>query len=97
MEVVLADGSVHWVSGDAPERVGLDLCGVLVGSEGTLCAITQIKVRLLRSPPSVATLLAAFPTIEAASQAVSAAIGAGIVPPALAIMDHVCVGAVHAH
>src|SRR6202521_3044627 len=33
MEVVLADGSVHWVSGDSPERVGLDLCGVLVGSE----------------------------------------------------------------
>ena len=51
MEVVLADGSVHWVSGDAPDRVGLDLCGVLVGSEGTLCAITKIKVRLLRTPP----------------------------------------------
>src|SRR5712664_1454523 len=97
MEVVLADGSVHWVSGDAPERVGLDLCGVLVGSEGTLCAITKIKVRLLRTPPSVATLLAAFPTIEAASQAVSAVIGAGIVPAALEMMDQVCVGAVEAH
>src|SRR5207248_11089887 len=72
MEVVLADGSVRWVSGDAPDRVGLDLCGLLVGSEGTLCAITTIKVRLLRGPPSVATLLAAFPSIEAASQAVSA-------------------------
>jgi glycolate oxidase len=69
MEVVLADGSMHWVSGDAPDRVGLDLCGVLVGSEGTLCAITKVKVRLLRVPPTVATLLAAFPTIEAASQA----------------------------
>src|SRR6267378_1376865 len=34
MEVVLADGSVHWVSGDAPDRIGVDLCGVLVGSEG---------------------------------------------------------------
>src|SRR5205823_13005601 len=43
MEVVLADGSVHWVSGDSPDRIGLDLCGVLVGSEGTLCAITKIK------------------------------------------------------
>ncbi len=49
MEVVLADGSVQWVAGDAPDRVGLDLCGVLVGSEGTLCAITKIKVRLLRT------------------------------------------------
>src|SRR5467141_2169698 len=97
MEVVLADGSVHWVSGDAPDRVGLDLCGVLVGSEGTLCAITKIKVRLLRMPPSVATLLAAFPTIEAASQAVSAVIGSGIVPSALEMMDKVTVGAVEAH
>ena len=97
MEVVLADGSVHWVSGDAPDRIGLDLCGVLVGSEGTLCAITKIKVRLLRTPPSVATLLAAFPTIDAASQAVSAVIGHGIVPAALEMMDSVTVGAVEAH
>jgi glycolate oxidase len=97
MEVVLADGSIHWVSGDAPDRIGLDLCGVLVGSEGTLCAITKIKVRLLRTPPSVATLLAAFATIETASQAVSAVIGRGIVPAALEMMDHVTVGAVEAH
>jgi len=97
MEVVLADGSVHWVSGDAPDRVGLDLCGVLVGSEGTMCAITKIKVRLLRTPPSVATLLAAFPTVEAASHAVSAVISAGIVPAALEMMDRVTVGAVEAH
>ena len=97
MEVVLADGSVHWVSGDAPDRVGLDLCGVLVGSEGTLCAITKVKVRLLRMPPSVATMMAAFPTIETASQAVSAVIGHGIVPAALEMMDRVTVGAVEAH
>jgi glycolate oxidase len=97
MEVVMADGSVHWVSGDAPDRVGLDLCGVLVGSEGTLCAITKIRVRLLPIPPSVATLLAAFPTIEAASHAVSAVIAGGIVPSALEMMDHVTVGAVEAH
>ncbi len=97
MEVVLADGSVHWVSGDVPDRMGLDLCGMLVGSEGTLCAITKIKVRLLRIPPSVATMLAAFPSIETASQAVSAVIGHGIVPTALEMMDSVTVGAVEAH
>ncbi len=97
MEVVLADGGVHWVSGDAPGRVGLDLCGVLVGSEGTLCAITKVKVRLLRTPPAIATLLAAFPTIEAASHAVSAVIARGIVPSALEMMDQVTVGAVEAH
>jgi glycolate oxidase len=97
MEVVFADGSVQWVSGDTPDRVGLDLCGILVGSEGTLCAITKVKVRLLRVPPSIATLLAAFPSIETASQAVSAVIGHGIVPAALEMMDNVTVGAVEAH
>ena len=97
MEVVLADGSIRWVSGDSPDRIGIDLCGVLVGSEGTLCAITKVKVRLLRTPPSIATLLAAFPTIETASQAVSAVIARGIVPAALEMMDSVTVGAVEAH
>jgi len=97
MEIVLADGSVHWVSGDAPDRVGLDLCGVLVGSEGTLCTITKVKVRLMRLPPTVATLLAAFPNVESASHAVSAVIARGIVPAALEMMDQVTVGAVEAH
>jgi glycolate oxidase len=97
MEVVLVDGSVRWVTGDAPDRVGLDLCGVLVGSEGTLCAITKIKVRLLQIPSSIITMLAAFPTIETASQAVSAVIGHGIVPSAMEMMDRVTVGAVEAH
>ncbi len=97
MEVVLPSGAVLWVSGDAPDRVGLDLCGLLVGSEGTLCTITKIKVRLLRTPPAVATMLAAFPTIESASVAVSAIIAGGIVPAALEMMDRVTVGAVEAH
>src|SRR5256712_2350891 len=97
MEVVFADGSVHWVSGDTPDRIGLDLCGILVGSEGTLCTITKVKVRLLRQPPTVATMLAAFPTVEGASHAVSAVIARGIVAAALEMMDQGTVGAVEAH
>src|SRR5256886_17371732 len=97
MEVVLADGSVHWVSGDSPDRIGLDLCGVFVGSEGTLCAITKIKVKLLRIPPSIATMLAAFPSIEDASQAVSAGIRDGILPAPPGEMGHGTGGAGRAH
>src|SRR6266699_521849 len=41
MEVVLADGSFAWLGGEAPDRVGLDLLGVMVGSEGTLGTITR--------------------------------------------------------
>ncbi len=97
MEVVFADGSAAWVGSDAPDRVGLDLLGVLVGSEGTLCTITKIKVKLLPLPDSVVTLMAAFPTIETASLAVSDVIGHQIVPSALEMMDQVTIGAVEAH
>jgi glycolate oxidase len=97
MEIVLADGSVHWVGGDDPDRPGLDLLGVLVGSEGTMCAITRLQVKLLALPEAVHTLLAAFPTIESASHAVSDVIGHGIIPAALEMMDDVTVGAVEAH
>jgi len=97
MEVVLADGSVHWVGGEDPDRPGLDLLGVLVGSEGTMCVITRIQVRLLALPEAVNTLMAAFPTIESASHAVSDVIAHGIVPAALEMMDDVTVGAVEAH
>src|SRR5467141_2078044 len=83
LEVVFADGDVAWLGGDAPDRVGLDLLGVMVGSEGTLGTITRVKVRLLPVPESVVTLMAAFPTVETASHAVSAIIGHGIVPAAL--------------
>jgi glycolate oxidase len=97
LEVVFADGSTAWLGGDAPDRAGLDLLGVMVGSEGTLGVITRIKVRLLPLPESVVTLMAAFPTVETASHAVSAVIGRGIVPAALEMMDQVTVGAVEAH
>ena len=97
LEVVFADGSVAWLGGDAPDRVGLDLMGVMVGSEGTLGTITRIKVRLLPLPESIVTLMAAFPTVETASHAVSSVIGHGIVPAALEMMDKVTIGAVEAH
>jgi glycolate oxidase len=97
LQVVLADGSLVGLGGDSPDTPGLDLLGLMVGSEGTLGVITQIKVRLLPLPESVSTLMAAFPTIDTASQAVSDVIGHGILPAALEMMDQVTIGAVEAH
>ncbi len=97
LEAVFADGTVAWVGGDAPDRPGLDLLGLMVGSEGTLCTITKVKVRLLPVPESIVTMMAAFPDIETASQAVSEVIGHQIVPAALEMMDQVTIGAVEAH
>src|SRR5262249_1164329 len=63
----------------------------------TLGTITRIKVKLLRLPEAVVTLMAAFPTVDTASHAVSDVIGHGIVPAALEMMDRVTIGAVEAH
>ncbi|MEQ4207217.1 FAD-linked oxidase C-terminal domain-containing protein [Actinopolymorpha sp. B9G3] len=91
MEVVLPDGAVVTLGGPSPEVAGPDLRGVVVGSEGTLGIVTSIVVRLLRKPESVQTLLADFPSIEQAGDTVTDIIGAGIVPAAMEIMDHLAI------
>ena len=96
MEVVLASGDVTWVGGRSVDPPGYDLCGVMVGSEGTLGVVTAIVVRLLRKAEAARTLLAAFETIDDASQTVSEIIAAGIVPTAMEMMDGVVMAAVEA-
>jgi len=94
IEYVDDDGEVRSTSLD---DIGYDLTGALVGSEGTLGVITAVDVRLMRLPEAVRVCVAAFPDVESASEAVSAIIGAGIVPTALEIMDKLIVSAVEAH
>ncbi len=78
----------------AVEDLGYDLTALLVGSEGTLGIVTSAWVRLLRMPSTTGVWLAAFQSIESASEAVSAIVGAGIVPTALEMMDATIVRAV---
>ena len=87
LEVVLPDGEVIRTGGPGLDAPGYDLTGVLVGSEGTLGIVTKITVRLTRVPEGVRTALASFPSIDAASAAVSDVIAHGIVPAALEMMD----------
>ena len=80
VEAVLPDGETIRIGGPALDPPGLDLLGVLVGSEGTLAVVTEVTLNLLRKPAAVRTLLAAFDSTEAAGGAVSGIIGAGIIP-----------------
>ncbi len=93
LEVVDDRGEVFTTSID---ETGYDLTAALVGSEGTLGIVTSACVRLLQLPESVRVWVAAFGEIDAASEAVSAIIAAGIVPTALEMMDAVIVQAVEA-
>jgi len=96
LEVVLPSGEVIWTGGPAPEWPGIDLTGPLVGSEGTLGIVTKVMVRLTRNPEAVSVLLAPFPTIDTASNAVSAIVAAGVLPAALEMMDQLSIQAVEA-
>lgn len=87
VEGVLADGRVIRVGGPAEDSPGLDLTGALVGSEGTLAIVTKVWVRLTRNPQGYRTMLGIFESCDDATAAISAIIGAGIVPAALEMMD----------
>src|SRR5262249_15069102 len=93
---VLADGSVVEVGGPALDTPGYDLPGVIVGSEGTLGIVTEVTVRLVRRPQAVQTALAAFDHTDAAGEAVSGIIAAGIVPAAIELMDRLAIDAAEA-
>ncbi|MEU7812747.1 FAD-linked oxidase C-terminal domain-containing protein [Pseudonocardia sp. NPDC049154] len=93
MEVVLPDGELVTLGGNSPEQQGPDLRGVFLGSEGTLGITTKITVRLLRTPETVRTLLADFPSVAEAGEVVSDIVAAGIVPAAVEMMDTLAIEA----
>ncbi len=94
LEVVVDDGRIVWLGGHVPDGPGYDLCGVFVGSEGTLGIVTRAVVRLMRTRETVRTLLAIFDRMDAATQAVVEITAAGIVPAALEMMDRLTIQAV---
>ncbi len=93
VEVVLADGTLLWLGGHGRESAGYDLRGAFIGSEGTFGIVTKVAVRLLPIPEKIHTVLAAFTSLDAASQTVSDIIAAGIVPAALEMMDRITIDA----
>ena len=87
LEVVLPDGELIRIGGKSVDTPGLDLLGIIVGSEGTLGIVTKVTVRLLRRPESKKMLIAAFDSTDLAGAAVSGIIAAGIIPAAAEMMD----------
>ncbi|MGQ0562060.1 MAG: FAD-binding oxidoreductase [Gemmatimonadota bacterium] len=96
LTVVLPDGTIVRLGPDGGERVGYDLVGVFVGSEGTFGIATEITVRLTPLPEAVETLVALFDRIADASRVVSEIIAQGMLPAALEMVDREAILAVEA-
>jgi glycolate oxidase len=88
MEVVLPDGRVMQVGGKvAKNSSGYSLQHLLIGSEGTLCVITQLVLRLIAAPNRVISLLVPFNTLEQCIETVPKIIHSKVVPSAVEFMQ----------
>jgi glycolate oxidase len=94
--MVTADGEIVRLGGRTLEAAGLDLLGLVVGSEGLLGVVTEVTVRILPRPESVRALLVGFPTVESAGRCVADIIAAGIIPAGMEMMDRPAVAAAEA-
>ncbi len=97
LEIVMPDGKIALIGTKTQKGVvGYDLTRLVVGSEGTLAAITKIFLRLLPMPRAVITLLAVFDSVDASARAVSKIIASSIIPRTLEFMDRESIKAVEA-
>jgi len=95
-EIVLMDGEVLRLGGRQLDPAGLDLMGVVVGSEGLLGVVTEVTVRILPRPQTARALLIGFPSVESAGQCVADVIAAGVIPAGMEMMDRPAIHAAEA-
>jgi glycolate oxidase len=96
LEIVTAEGEILEVGGWTADTPGYDLTGLIIGSEGTLCIVTNIIVRMVHLAEAVKTMVAVFDSMDDASNTVSEIISTGVIPAAIEMMDQMILQAVEA-
>ncbi|WP_412553130.1 FAD-linked oxidase C-terminal domain-containing protein [Shimia sp. MIT1388] len=94
--MVTMEGEVVEIGGAYLDAGGLDLLGVICGSEGQLGVVTEATLRILHKPEGARPVLMGFDSNEVAGQCVSDIIKAGILPVAIEFMDRPCIRATEA-
>lgn len=94
--MVMMDGEIVEVGGAHLDSGGLDLLGLICGSEGQLGVVTEATLRILRKPEGARPVLMGFDNNEVAGQCVSDIIKSGILPVAIEFMDRPCIRATEA-
>jgi glycolate oxidase len=96
VELVMADGEIVRLGGRQLDSGGLDLLGVVTGSEGLLGIVTEVIVRILPRPTTQQAFLLGFDSVTGAARCVSAVISAGIIPAGMEMMDRASTAAAEA-
>ncbi|MFC4669035.1 FAD-linked oxidase C-terminal domain-containing protein [Seohaeicola nanhaiensis] len=94
--LVLMDGTVVEIGGAHLDAPGLDLLGVICGSEGQLGVVTEATLRILPKPEGARPVLIGYDSNEVAGACVSDIIKAGVLPVAIEFMDRPCIEACEA-
>jgi len=96
VKMVMMDGEVVEIGGGYMDAGGLDLLGVICGSEGQLGVVTEATLRILPKPEGARPVLMGFDDNEVAGACVSDIIKAGVLPVAIEFMDRPCIEATEA-
>lgn len=91
VRLVTLEGDILDIGGDALDAPGLDLLGIVIGSEGQFGIVTEAVVRILRTTEGARPMLVGFAAPEDAGRCVAEIIGSGIIPVAIEYMDHLAI------
>ncbi|MEO1363520.1 MAG: FAD-linked oxidase C-terminal domain-containing protein [Pseudomonadota bacterium] len=89
--LVQMDGTVMELGGAHLDAGGLDLLGVICGSEGQLGVVTEATLRILHKPEGARPVLMGFDSAEVAGACVADIIKAGVLPVAIEFMDRMLI------
>ena len=88
MEVVMPDGSIMEFSSNVVKNTtGYDLKDLVIGSEGTLCILTQVTLKLLPAPTCTCTLVMPFHSLEACADMVPKVLELPFIPTAIEFLE----------
>jgi len=96
VKMVMADGEIIDIGGGHLDAGGLDLLGLICGSEGQLGIVTEATLRILAKPEGARPVLVGFDSNVVAGHCVSDIIKSGILPVAIEFMDRPCIRATEA-
>ena len=91
VKMVMTDGEIVELGGAAMDAPGLDLMGLICGSEGQLAIVTEATLRILPKPEGARPVMIGFDSAEVAGECVGRIIKSGVLPVAIEYMDRPCI------